>query len=252
MKTIFILYMPGHAGNLINRLISLSPETVPQIPKPELIDFQKYKKVLTFSDRLSLYSFKKAENFNNWQDFHRTCVDFLDEDLFRYFYLRQFPGIFSHVVYAIHPYEFYKALNINPNSIIDHKFQKKIFDSIKDFNEIAVTEKDIRQYSRISKVIEPIFYYIELTTKYDNWVDYYRGKLLFQDRQNEKKLFQKLQNDFDMKPIYLDRMLDSLKGFEEEYMRIVIELNLTPNLNQANILYKEWLTMRGPKLDTKS
>ena len=248
MKTIFILYMPGHAGNLINRLISLSPETVPQISKPSLIDLKNNNKIPIFSDRLSLYSFKDSEKFDNWQDFHRTCADFLDEDLYRYFYEKKFLGKFSHITYAIHPYEFNKVININPNSIIDHEFKKVLTfnEDLLDSNNIS--EEDFRQYSKIKKITDPIFYYVCLSSKYDSWVSHYQLKLKFQNRANEEELLKRFRIEYGMRPIYLDKILNSIEDFENEYIRIIYELGLTLELEKAKILYKEWLRYRGQDL----
>jgi len=102
MKTIFIVYMPGHAGHMISRLFGLSPETIPLAGKNNL-------KSLTIPslNRLELYKFSNVKTrFRTWQDFHRAFADHKD-----YPAVRATNAVNGHqyscVIYPIHPYEFH-------------------------------------------------------------------------------------------------------------------------------------------------
>jgi hypothetical protein len=206
------MYLPGHAGNLINRLISLSPETIPQVSITELkksvIDTGQAPNV---GNRLELYSFKQSQKYPTWQDFHRDCADFYNRSLFEHFNNLFSPG-FLHVVYAIHPWEF------------------------------ELHRKDIDQLSTAE------FLVIVLDSKYNQWVEYAQTKLNFQYRNDEIKLYHKIKQEYNMHPINLDKMLDSIDGFKEEYLSVVSKLNLTPCLDQAILLFENWYAFRGPNL----
>lgn len=210
MKTIFVMYMPGRAGNLINRLISLSPETVPQLSIQQLRALKNKNKIPDFSDRRSLYSFVKATKFPTWQHFHRDCADFYTREFFDYFN-EYFDEQFTCQVYAIHPVEF-------------------------------------DQFHRhIQNTENPFYYYVDLDKKYQPWIEYYRPKLEFHDRENEFQLHEHLRREHQMQAIDLAEMLDSNQGFEQEYLRIINDLGLTPELDLARDLFLEWLGLRGPK-----
>jgi hypothetical protein len=206
------MYLPGHAGNLINRLISLSPETIPQVSITELkksvIDTGQIPDV---SNRLELYSFKQSQQYPTWQDFHRDCADFYNRELFEHFNNLFSPG-FSHVVYAIHPWEF----ELHRSNI----------------DQLSATE----------------FLMVKLDSKYDHWVDQAQTKLNFYNRNNEIELYYKIQQEYDMYPVNLDKMLDSIDGFKKEYLSVTSKLNLTPCLDQAISLFENWYTFRGPNL----
>lgn len=214
MKTVFVMYMPGLAGNLINRLISLSPETVPQLSIKQLRAFKDRGQLPDFSDRRSLYSFHKATQFPSWQHFHRDCADFYTRKFFEYLN-EHFEEQFSCLVYAIHPVEF-----------------------------------DL-MYNHIRNSDDPIYRYVSLSEKYRPWVEHYRPLLGFRDRENEAELHKRLEKEHNMQPIYLDQMLDSMSGFESEYLRIIQDLELTPEIELARDLFQEWLGLRGQCLDSR-
>lgn len=201
--------MPGHAGNLINRLISLSPETVPQVTINSLCELKSAGAMPDFSNRQLLHSFNVTKNFSSWQKFHRTCPDFANKDLFDYF-IKECKEIFSHIVYAIHPAEFSMYFNT------------------------------------INNISDTTFYYISLDKKYNHWLEHYKKLLHFQYRRNEFTLYEKFKTRYNMRPIYLDCMLDSPQGFDSEYLRVVSDIGVTPVLEQARTLYAEWLELRGP------
>lgn len=214
MKSIFILYMPGHAGNFLTRLFSLSPETVPQVP----IKVLKNSVIETgtppvINSRCEYYSFDQVfKKFNNWQDFHREWPDFYQQKLF-YHFNRLYSVPFSHVVYSIHPHEF------------------------------NLMESDIVQQ-------DSEYYYVELDSKYESWVLKQQASLNFQYRpnyQSELNLFNHLKEKYSMTPINLTAVLDSADACVSEYLKISQTMQLTADVDSARILYNGWFRERGPK-----
>jgi hypothetical protein len=215
MKIIFIMYMPGHAGNFLTRLLSLSPETIVQLPKSQLREAITNSTVPHIERRVDLYKFDQVfKEHGTWQTFHRAWPDFADRDM-----LEQFDNIHQtknkNVVYAIHPFEFWL-------------FQKEIR-SIKDAE----------------------FYNVTLSSKYATWVAQSMEKLKFKNRDNEKSLFVEYSTEYDMKSIDLTSMLDNQEGFEAEYIRICNDITLTPVQDQANELYQNWKKERVDHLLNK-
>jgi hypothetical protein len=99
--------MPGHAGNFIARLFSLTPETMPLIRQDCLYDHLDHGTPLPESfDRLANYQFGQVkEKFNDWQKFHRAYADFFDNTQYRL--LNLFCGLqYSRRVLPVHPCEF--------------------------------------------------------------------------------------------------------------------------------------------------
>ncbi len=102
MKSIFVMYMPGHAGHMLARLFGLSPEAIP------LVDKQLLNKVsLSTIDKESMYQFTNVKRrFKSWQDFHRSYADHKDSADIRI--ANAIDGhLYSCVIYPIHPYEFH-------------------------------------------------------------------------------------------------------------------------------------------------
>jgi uncharacterized protein YfbU (UPF0304 family) len=102
MKTIFVVYMPGHAGHFIARLFGLSPETIPLVNKRSL-----ERTIIDTPNRLELYKFTAVKStFKSWQDFHRRYADHKDSSN-----IRMANAVNGHkyscVIYPIHPYEFH-------------------------------------------------------------------------------------------------------------------------------------------------
>jgi hypothetical protein len=206
--------MPGHAGNFLTRLFSLSPDTVPQVP----INVLKDAVINTgtppvIASRAEYYSFGQTfEKFNTWQEFHRNWPDFYQHELFHYFN-QLYPELYSHVVYAIHPHEF-----------------KLLEDSI------------VRQ--------DADYYYVDLTDQYFPWVLMQQARLNFKYRptyQSELDLFNEIKIEYNMIPIDLTRMLDSSDEFVDEYQKISKIMNLTTDVVAAQTLYHDWYQVRGPK-----
>jgi len=214
VKSIFILYMPGHAGNFLTRLFSLSPETVPQVP----IDVLKDAVINTgappvIDSRVDHYAFDQVfKKFNTWQDFHRDWPDFYQQTLFEYFN-QLYPVPFSHVVYSIHPHEF----GLMEDNIVQTNFD---------------------------------YYYVDLDKKYKPWVLKQQASLNFKyrpDYQSELNLFNQIKTKYSMTPINLTTMLDSANTFIDEYLKISQTMQLTADINSARILYNGWVKERGPK-----
>lgn len=102
MKTIFVVYMPGHAGHMIARLFGLSPEIIPLTTK-------NYLKSLSIPaiNKLDLYRFSKVKTtFKTWQDFHRSFADHKDMIAVRATNAVN-RHLYSCEIYPIHPYEFH-------------------------------------------------------------------------------------------------------------------------------------------------
>lgn len=214
VKSIFILYMPGHAGNFLTRLFSLSPETVPQVPIPILRKSIRYEcPSLPLINRLQWYSYSTVlQNFSDWQQFHRHWPDYHDRVLFNHFN-KQYNPPFSHIVYSIHPHEFDKMkLNI------------------------------MREQAD--------FYCVDLDTRFDPWVFEQQKKLGYTyrpDYAGELDQFNTIRSQYNMKPINLTAMLTSENLFVDEYHRIAESMGLTVELSSATQLYKDWMMVRGPK-----
>ena len=64
MKTVIVLYMPGHAGNFVSRLFSLGAETMPLMQKKTMAEhvMQGIKLSNTF-DKLDNYLFSSFLSF---------------------------------------------------------------------------------------------------------------------------------------------------------------------------------------------
>lgn len=201
--------MPGHAGNFLTRLVSLSSETIPQVTLQNLIDGEIPK----FDSRAEHYSFSKVPDYySNWQDFHRVWPDFYNRELYNYFNTL-FPKPFSHIAYAIHPNEF---LNLEEHvTSTDH-----------DFYYVDLDDKFLPWVLESQKKLN----YTYRPT--------YAGEL---------SDLNKLKTKYSMKPISLTNMLESLDSFVVEYLKITQEMLLTPDVDAAKILYHDWIAVRGPQ-----
>jgi phage anti-repressor protein len=207
--------MPGHAGNFLTRLFSLSPETVPQVPVKILAESIRHPTVEPIIPRRKeLYSFVDVLNqYNNWQEFHRDWPDFQNHDQFNYF-IQLFQTKFSTIVYSIHPYE----LGLAEAALIDLENSE--------------------------------FYFVELDEKYHSWVKEQQAKLKFiyrPDFSGELNQFKNLKNKYSMtSSINLTSLLESETSFANEYLRVVANMNITPDLPGAIELYQGWIKTRNP------
>ena len=205
--------MPGHAGNFIARLFSLTEETMPLVRQDQLYHHLDHGTPLpdTF-DRLANYQFGRVkEEFNNWQKFHQAYADFLDNTQYRL--LNLFCGLrYSRIVLPVHPYEF---------------------------------------ESRFVPIDDCEFYYVDLDLDHwGAWVGDQQEKLKFQIRGDEQTQFERCKERYDMKPISLTQMLESETSFIQEYLAICDQMMITPLLDQALWLRQDWYSIRvqGPTI----
>jgi hypothetical protein len=207
MKTVIVLYMPGHAGNFVSRLFSLDSKTMPLIRQQLMTEsIDQGLEIPDSFDRLTNYRFSKVfDEFDSWQEFHRAYAD--HKDYVSYRLLNVFCNQkYVRIVFPLHPYEF------------GH-----------DFSDPDETE----------------FYYVDLDLdRWGSWVDTSRQKLHFEDRPNERKDFEHYKNSYNMKPISLSLLLENESAFLQEYNRVCKEMNISPDNNQALTLYTDWYSSR--------
>lgn len=198
--------MPGHAGNFLTRLFSLSPETMPHLSRHKLNESIVNKKLENFN-RLDAYSFNQANDYVDWQKFHRGFTDFYDSNQIQL--LNQLClNAYTNVVYSIHPEEFIKFSN-------------------------DIKQKDVD------------LYHVELDlNKFNNWVEQSQKKLKFITRSSESNNFLKIISTHPSKAISLTKMLESEESFLDEYIRVCALMKITPLKNQAIDLYQNWRSIR--------
>lgn len=204
MKTILIMYMPGHAGHLIARLFGLSPEVMPLINKGLLERLINNKLGIPKGfDKLALYKFSDVKTkFESWQDFHRAYANYKDNAEFKM--LDEY-GKHQHsaIIYPVHPYEFHFDYD---NS---------------DCN----------------------FYYVDLDLdQWGSWVEQEQQKLGFVVRPDELDYFNKYKTMYNMKPISLTKLLG--QDFDSEYQRVATDMNITPVMDKAHALFQDWKSVR--------
>jgi len=198
--------MPGHAGNFLTRLFSLSETTFPHLTKHEFNKSMTAKKIEEFN-RLDLYSFEQKKFYVGWMSFHKAFIGYQHSDQIETL-TRTCSNIYSSVVYSIHPVEFLK-------------FSYKIM------------EKDID------------LYHVDLDLgKFGEWVEQSRKQLKFITRPNEADTFSKISSRYNTKAISLTKMLESEDAFLDEYNRLCKLMNLTPIETQAIALYRNWKSIR--------
>jgi hypothetical protein len=206
MKTVIVLYLPGHAGNFIARLFSLTAETMPLIRQDQLEQHLDQGTALPEDfDRLANYQFGLVnQQFDSWQKFHRAYADALD--LPQYRLLNVFCGFrYSRIVVPIHPNEFV------------------------DFSSPDPTE----------------FYCVDLDLdQWGKWVDGQQQRLGFQYRGNEHGKFAKQKIFYNMKSINLTKMLRSEQDFLEEYLSTCEHMMIEPRPDQALWLRQDWYSVR--------
>lgn len=199
--------MPGHAGNFIARLFSLTKETMPLIRQDQLYHHLDHGTPLPESfDRLSNYQFGQIkEEFNDWQKFHRAYADILENTQYRL--LNLFCGSqYSRIVLPVHPCEL---------------------------------------ESQFVPVGQCEFYYVDLDlAHWGAWVQDQQEKLQFQVRGNEQDQFEIYKKRYDMKPISLTRMLESETSFTQEYLAICGQMMVDPLPDQALWLRQDWYSVR--------
>ena len=207
MKTVIVLYMPGHAGNFISRLFSLTEETMPLVRRDQLYHHLAQGTPLpdTF-DRLANYQFSQvSQEFTDWQKFHRAYADFLQNTQYRLLNLFC-ENRYSRIVLPVHPWEF-------------------------DLQFVPVGACE--------------FYYVDLDLDHwGEWVQDQQEKLKFRTRGDEHAQFVRCKKQYNMKPISLTRMLENENNFLKEYLEICESMAVTPVPDQALWLWKDWYSVR--------
>lgn len=208
MKTVIVLYLPGHAGNFIARLFSLGNETMPLLQQSMM---QHHLETATdipdYFDRFENYRFSNVpKKFDDWQQFHRSFADYKEYSNYRLLNLfckRKY----SRIVFPLHPHEF-----------------------VADF------------YNQSG----PEFYYVDLDiNQWGTWVNEQQTKLNFQYRPNEHEQFYNLKETHGMQAISLNHMLHSQQSFLTEYHRVCNIMNIPANPEQALNLRDDWMVVRG-------
>ena len=199
------MYMPGHAGNFLARLFSFGYETMPQLPRTLLNKYIAHNSKDENLNRLVLYSFKDADAYRDWQDFHRAWSDFHQDSNSK---LLAAMWKKLNIVYAIHPSEFAK------------------------FERFISSEGNIK------------FFYVNLDPKDLSWVDNSQKKLLFNNRDGEPEQFDDFKAAYNMEPINLSVMLESEEEFLKEYTRCCGAMGLTVYPELALELYRDWAKIR--------
>jgi hypothetical protein len=207
MKTVIILYLPGHAGNFVARLFSLNRESMPLLPQVLLQHhLESVTDIPEDFDRLENYRFSTVSAaFNDWQQFHRSYADHKEYSCYNLLniYCKQ---KYSRIVFPLHPHEF-----------------------IADFDNQSESE----------------FYYVDLDLDlWSSWVNEQQTKLNFQYRHNEPQQFEDLKVMHCMQPISLDRLLQSQQSFLNEYQRICKIMDIDPLPQQALLLRQDWMSVR--------
>jgi hypothetical protein len=207
MKTVIILYMPGHAGNFVARLFSLGAETMPLIQQQLMHESIDQGLAIPDSfDRLANYRFSTVSSeFDSWQQFHRAYAD--HKDYVSYRLLNVFCNRkYSRIVFPLHPHEFFN-----------------------DFSGDADTE----------------FYYVDLDLdQWGEWVEASQHKLKFRVRPLEQTQFDQLKSEYNIKPIYLSHLLKDQYSFVQEYQRVCAEMQIPVLLEQALTLRQDWYSTR--------
>lgn len=213
LKTFVIMYMPGHAGNFILRLFALSDTIMPVLTKQDLSHLVNQKKEISKSfNRLENYKFSKdAKKYPNWQTYHRLWADYIDSSKYRS--LNIFCRLKYNFMFAIHPKEL--ETDFFPN------------ESVKN-----------------TKFYHTNFYFVDLDTKYNSWVQDEQTKLKFVWRDDEQELFDLYRTQYSMKPISLTKLLGNTNEFSEEYLRVCNEMSITPCLEDALVLNNDWRSIR--------
>lgn len=207
MKTVLIVYMPGHAGNFLIRLFGLSSTVMPILQIAELETLIcNWTSISKNFNKLEKYKFSDVgEKYTGWQEFHRSYADYLNAPQYRI--LNFISGQQFDYIYAIHPYEFVKVF-------------------------VPVEDTEI--------------YHVELDASYDLWVESEQRRLDFATRRGEALMFNDIKTNHSTKPISLTQLLGSDSEFLHEYNRVCNQMNIVPVPDQALILLNDWKSVRKP------
>jgi hypothetical protein len=207
MKTVIILYMPGHAGNFVSRLFSLGAETMPLMQKTIMNQHVKEGSDVSGTfDKLGNYLFSSVkQKFGTWQQFHAEWADHQDRANYRL--LNVFCNLrYSRIVFPLHPHEFAKNFEQSDNDE---------------------------------------FYHVDLDLNtWGHWVETSRQSLGFVDRPGESDQFAQFKQHHQMQPISLTKLLDSEELFVEEYQRVCYQMKIIADVEAALELRRDWYSTR--------
>jgi len=197
--------MPGHAGHLLARLFGLSHEVMPLLGKQTLERLVRLNGIIPQNfDRLELYRFSKVEQ--QFDTWQNFHRGFADYKDLEMFRKLEVRNKFPAIIFPIHPFEFHFDIELTDN-----------YD----------------------------YYYVDLDLDtWGTWVSDAQEKLGFAVRPDEHYYFNKYQVLHNMKPIHLTKMLTNNDSFSTEYLRVAESMNLTPMLDQAQILFNDWKSVR--------
>lgn len=214
MKHIYIIYNPGYAGNFLQKLFSLSTETVPSLYQTDL---NTPIVNLSTEERIEKYKFSNVlTNVNSWQAYHRKWAD-----MYQYLDIMKaiLPQQFKYIIFSMHEVEY------------------QLFNSMRVRNH---------EYAPIMLPINSIVLGVSLDlTKYGTWIKNTQQALKFIYRLEEKQFYNKFINSLQKdKIINLTKMLDSYTGFCDEYVRVCKVIGLEPDIESATLLWDDWYETR--------
>lgn len=207
MKTIFIIYMPGCAGNFLARLFGLSPEVMPLMTKNKLDQLVHSNTAIDQNwPKFESYQFTQVlTQYPTWQEFHRDWIDFKDYSKLRWLNLLS-ESKFAATLYCIHPYE----------------MQKWYF---------QMPPED--------------FYHVELDFDlWGHWLQKEKDRLQFAWRPNEDQLYETMKIQYSSKSIDLTTMLASTDAFVDEYLRVCQLMQVSSSVDLALELRRDWYQTR--------
>jgi len=204
-KTIIIMYMPGYAGNFLMRLFGLSDRLMPHLEKQMLKNLlDSNSPVPEEFDKLLNYKFSSVPK--KYKNWQNFHRAYADMlDYLDYRFLNLLSGLKYNFIFSAHPHE---------------------------INE-SFLETDITEY-----------YYVELDSNLEQWVEQQQQKLNFVQRPAENELFNLLKEKYRMSPIYLTELLASEQHFVDEYCRVCKLMNIDPCVEQALTLLNDWKSVR--------
>jgi hypothetical protein len=208
VDNVFVMYHPGYAGNFILRLICLSPEVMPTLPKKMLMGWSE-STVKPQLDLPSLYSYDTVDsNHNgNWLEFHDAWAGIYEHTL--YASLIDLGEKYDKIVYQIHPFEFTKFEN-------------------------DITALPLKT-----------FLYVDLDLdKYGDWLRRESARIGCKPRGDEYTQGNQLKEKYNMYKIDLTAMIDSTDGFVSEYQLLCNKLGIRPATQEAIVLYENWKKYR--------
>jgi hypothetical protein len=145
-KFIFVVYLPGYAGNFLQRVFSLSKEVTPVLTRQELADWI-YSGVVP---QKQIQDFNAVMcNYKSWQDFH--------DDYPGCHALGIYPRLlatlpFTTVVSQIHPHEYSQLYPSFIEKIPNKKYIYVTLDTIKYSNWLRTSQQKLKFELRMHEV----------------------------------------------------------------------------------------------------